>query len=198
MLLQDLWTNFLEAFRANGNKLSTDATLVVGDIELGAVELKNAGTDDRAKVAATTAIAAGDVALAVHDPSLPALGPQTAAGSVSVTPAVDAVATIMSGVVMDQDRLSSVVELRGKSFWYVDLAAPSATHVGVVRFYLGDTNPPVQDAQHEVSPAGLTAPASGAAYSQGVSLAIGGAAYGVVLYDWTSGAGALTALSSAV
>ena len=58
---------------------------------------------------------------------IPTLGPQTAAGSVSVTPAVDAVATIMAAVVMDQNRLSSVVDLRGKSFWHVDLAAASAT-----------------------------------------------------------------------
>lgn len=49
---------------------TTTATLTVGDIEIGAVELKNASTDDRAKVATTATIVEGDIAIAMHDPVL--------------------------------------------------------------------------------------------------------------------------------
>jgi hypothetical protein len=53
-------------------KLSEDSSIAieVGDIQIGAVELKNAATDDRAKVAATSSIAEGDIGVAVQAPVL--------------------------------------------------------------------------------------------------------------------------------
>ena len=51
-------------------KLSDDSgiSLDASDIEIGAVELKDHTTDDRARIAATDTIAEGDIAVAVHDP----------------------------------------------------------------------------------------------------------------------------------
>ncbi len=47
--------------------LDVEASLDGGDIEIGAVELKDGATDTRAKVGAGTAIVAGDNAIAVKD-----------------------------------------------------------------------------------------------------------------------------------
>ena len=72
-------------------RLRTDATLVAGDIEIGAVEIKNATTDTRAIVlAASTAAAATDTPLVVAlHPSSP-LGAGTAAiGKLAANSGVD-------------------------------------------------------------------------------------------------------------
>lgn len=183
-------------------------------------ELKNATTNDRAKVAATGSIAEGDNALGVQAPVLgvtsgaaldadgagtlqqylrgllkafiariPVIGPQLASASMSVTPAVQEVTTIMNAAVMDQDRSSIVVDLRGKSYWMIELAAPSDTHIGVVRVYLGNTDPPVDE---ETLSSNMTHPANGSAYNETISICTGGAAYGYVFYDFTAGTGAFT------
>lgn len=46
------------------------ATLDLGDIEIGAVELKNAATDERAEVGVVTTIVEGDIAVAMQAPVL--------------------------------------------------------------------------------------------------------------------------------
>jgi len=51
-------------------KYPLDKTLVAGDLEIGAVEVKNADTDARTKVATTGTIAEGDIAVAVQAPIL--------------------------------------------------------------------------------------------------------------------------------
>jgi hypothetical protein len=112
------------------------ATLAAGDLEVGAVEIKNAATDDRAVVAATGSVAEGGLALAVQAPvlgattgaaldadgtgtiqqylrgilkyilaRLPALGPQTAATSMSVTPDSGNAAWAASGLAKESTLL---------------------------------------------------------------------------------------------
>jgi len=58
----------------SGDSLMVSGQATIGidaeDIEIGAVELKNADTDDRAKIAATAVIAEGDIAVAVQAPVL--------------------------------------------------------------------------------------------------------------------------------
>lgn len=56
--------NSLELLRTNGIALNA------GDVEIGAVEIKNATTDDRAEVQAGNTAAAADVALTVADPNV--------------------------------------------------------------------------------------------------------------------------------
>jgi hypothetical protein len=51
------------------NPLDIGAALVVGDIEIGAVELKDGATDTRVKVGAGSALVTGDNAMAVADPT---------------------------------------------------------------------------------------------------------------------------------
>jgi high-affinity Fe2+/Pb2+ permease len=48
-------------------KLRVDATIVTGDIEIGAVEIKNATTDDRVIVKAGSSFAVGDMAMGIAD-----------------------------------------------------------------------------------------------------------------------------------
>lgn len=52
--------------------VAVTATIEVGDLQIGAVEFKDATTDTRAKVAVGTAIVAGDAAVAVRDAGGPA------------------------------------------------------------------------------------------------------------------------------
>lgn len=59
-------------FDAGTGSLKIKANIDVGDIAIGAVELKDAGADVRAKIAALNTLAAGDVGLGVHDPVLQA------------------------------------------------------------------------------------------------------------------------------
>lgn len=47
-----------------------DVQIETGDLEIGAVEMKNATTDDRAKVAASGSVAEGDVVIGVQAPVL--------------------------------------------------------------------------------------------------------------------------------
>lgn len=55
---------------SSSNPLPTTATLTTGDIEIGAVELKNATDDTRAVVGAGTAITEANNALAIKDASI--------------------------------------------------------------------------------------------------------------------------------
>lgn len=61
-----------------------------GDIEIGAVEIKSAGNDNRAEVDLPANLTGADLVLGVHDPALPvSLGQKTGAGSTSVVLASD-------------------------------------------------------------------------------------------------------------
>jgi hypothetical protein len=72
---------------------SGTVTLSTGDVEIGAVEVKNASTDDRAAVKTASTVADTDKALAVADPNLdakvPALGVAASAASSPVVLASD-------------------------------------------------------------------------------------------------------------
>jgi hypothetical protein len=85
----------------------TASSIVTGDVEIGAVELKNATTDDRAKIAATGSIAEGNNALAVHAP---------------VLGASDGAAITADGSGTLQQYLRSLLKATG---WYDDAAATS-------------------------------------------------------------------------
>jgi hypothetical protein len=104
---RDLFRQFMTAILGTSGDLSPlgtaiasalshlSVTLDAGDLEIGGVELKNAATDDRAKVAATGSIAAGDFALATQDPVVAASVRAPILGT-SVYTAITATTTAMA------------------------------------------------------------------------------------------------------
>ena len=166
--LRSAWFVLSDVYDSVNHKLKVDAVFEAGDIEIGAVELKNATDDTRAKVGPAATIAEGDNTLGTHDPALGALadaadkaggatsvlaklrgavqlladliaklpatlGPQTAAGSVSVTPAVDNAALAFTpDATMDEDLTSQTIDLKGASLLSVTLHADLATHVSTI------------------------------------------------------------------
>ena len=70
------------------------ATLSVGDVEIGAVELKDAATDTRAKIVATGSITEGDIGVTVQ---APVLGATT--GAAVITDAAGTVQQYLRGIV---------------------------------------------------------------------------------------------------
>src|SRR3990167_5132217 len=75
-----------------------DVTIETGDIEIGAVELKNATDDTRAKITALSGIVSSDVGLPVTDPiSNAALGVTT--GAAVVTDANGTIQQYLRGLV---------------------------------------------------------------------------------------------------
>lgn len=103
--------------------LSGDVTLAAGDIEIGAVELKNATTDDRAKIAVPGSIAAGDIVVGVHDPVLnvaqwlgstaPSVGQKAKTASLPVTLASDEDPLIVDGQGTAGTPIGGVVSVQG-------------------------------------------------------------------------------------
>ncbi|HUW12875.1 MAG TPA: hypothetical protein VM537_24315, partial [Anaerolineae bacterium] len=99
---------------------SVNVSLATGDIELGAVELKDATTDTRAKVAASGSIATGDGVIGVTDPEVVA--------ALSAVSGTDSLA--MAG-----DDYSTIVELAGHNiieFKLLETGGPGS-HVGVLQ-----------------------------------------------------------------
>jgi len=103
--------------------LSGDVTLSAGDLEIGAVELKNATTDDRAKIAVPATIAAGDIVVGVHDPVLnvaqwlgstaPSVGQKAKTASLPVTLASDEDAVLVDGQGTAGTPVGGVVSVQG-------------------------------------------------------------------------------------
>jgi len=103
--------------------LSGDVTLSAGDLEIGAVELKNATTDDRAKIAVPATIAAGDIVVGVHDPALnvaqwlgstaPSVGQKAKTASLPVTLASDEDAVSVDGQGTAGTPVGGVVSVQG-------------------------------------------------------------------------------------
>jgi hypothetical protein len=93
--------------------------IIVEDIQIGAVELKNATTDDRAKIALLSALAASDLGLGVTDPV-------TKAALLGILGAIDGAAVVSDANGTQQQYLRGLVKL-----WIAGLAAGEA-HIGAI------------------------------------------------------------------
>ena len=79
------------------DKLLTTAIIETGDIEIGAVELKNASDDTRAKVGAGSGMVAGDNALAVADANVKGDTASILTDTTAIKTAVEIIDNIVSG-----------------------------------------------------------------------------------------------------
>jgi hypothetical protein len=135
----------------------------------------------------------------VHDPvtsaKLPAaLGPQTAAGSVSVTPSKDTPVVIMNAVTMTGNQTSSVVDLRGREDWSIQYYASAVgTHAGILEVNLCNDQTYWPTTPEVIDP--VPTAANGVLFSDGITIPTCGFAYGRV--RWVgSGTGNLTLTSN--
>src|SRR3990167_471268 len=90
------------------DKLLTTAIIETGDIEIGAVELKNATDDTRAKVGAGSGMVAGDNALAVADANVKGDTASILTDTTAIKTSVQTLDNIVSGSEAQVDVVASL------------------------------------------------------------------------------------------
>lgn len=124
--------------------ISSQVQLQAGDIQIGAVELKNADTDDRTKIALANTITEAMIALAVKDPALGLAGDAEAAAGNGTAIAIlknlrtrlgsletylDTVETLLSNIGANTDGLEGAIGTTADA----EVAAGNGTQIAILK-----------------------------------------------------------------